>query len=396
MIDLTIHKRFRYVLFTGLYLAEGLYQTMLILITPLYLLDKNVPIPIITLVMGIGELPWALKFVWGGVIDFYDKYGRKKFTIVGTIVGGLGFLALSFIDQYFSLIFFTLFLFIGHTGVGFLDAGADAWAIDISTKKDRGKINASMNIGKSVSGSLGGPILIIIALTYGYNIAFILTGLIILLLSIIPLSVKYVDRKLGKIDIWPLIKQEFKQKPTQLTTLYFFIIVLNPSLLFALIVLYAKTVLLWDDAFIAIVGVILFVIGTLPGSIIGGILADKLGRKKALYLFLFLIMIFSTSLIIVPNLNIYLIVILVGMLYFAESGETAATWAMVMDIINPKIGASEHEIICSIVNFGDTIISAAAGSLVILIGFNNIFLLMAIIVIPAFLTLYRINSDKIK
>ena len=324
MIDLTIHKRFRYVLFTGLYLAEGLYQTMLILVTPLYLLDKNVPIPIITLVMGIGELPWALKLVWGGVIDFYDKYGRKKFTIVGTIVGGLGFLALSFIDQYFSLIFFTLFLFIGHTGVGFLDAGADAWAIDISTKKDRGKINASMNIGKSVSGSLGGPILIIIALTYGYNIAFIFTGLMILILSIIPLSVKYVDRKLGKIDIWPLIKQEFKQKPTQLTTLYFFIIVLNPSLLFALIVLYAKTVLLWDDAFIAIVGVILFVIGTLPGSIIGGILADKLGRKKALYLFLFLIMIFSASLIIVPNLNIYLIVILVGMLYFAESGETAA------------------------------------------------------------------------
>ena len=143
-------------------------------------------------------------------------------------------------------------------------------------------------------------------------------------------------------------------------------------------------------------GVILFVIGTLPGSIIGGILADKLGRKKALYLFLFLIMIFSASLIIIPNLNIYLIVVLVGMLYFAESGETAATWAMVMDIINPKIGASEHEIICSIVNFGDTIISAAAGSLVILIGFNNVFLLMAIIVIPALLTLYRINSDKIK
>ena len=73
MIDLTVHKKFRYILFSGLYLAEGLYQTMLILVTPLYLVEKNVPIPIITLVMGIGELPWALKFVWGGIIDFYHK-----------------------------------------------------------------------------------------------------------------------------------------------------------------------------------------------------------------------------------------------------------------------------------------------------------------------------------
>jgi MFS family permease len=115
---------------------------MLLLVTPLYLVERNVPIPIITLVMGIGELPWSLKFVWGGVIDFYHKYGRKKFTVYGTIVGALGFLVLALIDQYFSLIFFTLFLFIGHAGIGFLDAGADAWAIDITSQEDRGKINA--------------------------------------------------------------------------------------------------------------------------------------------------------------------------------------------------------------------------------------------------------------
>jgi len=73
MIDLNVHKKFRYVLFSGLYAAEGLYQTILLLVTPLYLLEKNVSIPIITLVMAIGELPWALKFIWGGIIDFYQE-----------------------------------------------------------------------------------------------------------------------------------------------------------------------------------------------------------------------------------------------------------------------------------------------------------------------------------
>ena len=84
------------------------------------------------------------------------------------------------------------------------------------------------------------------------------------------------------------------------------------------------------------------------------------------------------------------------MLYLSWSATTAANWAMIMDIINPKIGASEHEIICSIVNLGDTVISAAAGTLIILIGFQNIFLLAAILVIPAIITLYPIKSSKIK
>jgi PAT family beta-lactamase induction signal transducer AmpG len=395
MIDLTIHQRFRYILFTGLYLAEGLYQTMLILVTPLYLLEKNIPIPIITIVIGIGELPWALKFVWGGVIDFYHKYGRKKFTIFGTVLGGLGFLSLSLIDQYFSLLFFTIFLFIGHTGVGFLDAGADAWAIDITTKKDRGKINAFMNIGKSFSSAIGGPVLIIIALNFGYNISFIITGLVILILTIIPMTVEYSERKIKKLYIWQLLKKEFSKKTTQLTTLYFFIIVLNPSLLLTIIVIYAKTVLFWDDAFIGIISMILFFIGTLPGSIIGGVMADKIGRKKILYLFLFLILIFSISLIFISFLNIYMIILLIGLLTFSWGGHTAAIWATVMDIINPKIGASEHEVICSIANFGDSMISAAAGTLIVLIGFNNIFLLSAIIVIPAIIILSRTKIDKI-
>ena len=313
MIDLTIHKRFRYILFSGLYAAEGLYQTILILVTPLYLLEKNVPIPIITLVMAIGELPWAMKFIWGGIIDFYHKHGRKKFTIFGTIIGALGFLALALIDQFFSIIFFALFLFIGHMGVGFLDAGADAWAIDISTKNDRGKINASMNIGSAASGSIGGPILIIIGVNFGYNISFFIAGLIILFFTLIPMLVEYKPRKIDKLEIWPLIKEEFRKKSTRYTTLYFFISVLSPALLLTIIVIYAKTVLLWDDTFIALVGIILLFGGTIPGSLIGGFFADKFGRKKTLYIFLILSIFFSISLMFTTDT--YILITLVGILY---------------------------------------------------------------------------------
>lgn|GEM_PF-702684 len=401
-IDLTLHPRFRYFLFSGLYLAEGLYQTILILITPLYLLEKNVSIPIITLVVGIGELPWALKFVWGGVIDFYHRYGRKKFTIIGTIIGALGFLFIGITDYYFSIIIYAFLLFLGHIGIGFLDAATDAWAIDITTKEDRGRINASMNIGKAVSGSVAGPILVVIGVSLGYNISFIITGSIILFLAIIPLTVKYIDRKIDKINIWSLIKSEFSYRPTKLTTLYLFIIVLNPSLINTLLVIFAKTILFWEDTFIALTGIISLLLGTIPGSLFGGYLADRLGRKPTLYLFLFILLIVSATPIVAFRVDtliymeIYIILLWLVLLNFAWAGMTAANWAIVMDIINPKIGAVEHEIICSIANFGDTVISAAAGTLYIVFGFQNIFVLAAVIVVISLFTLKPIKSQKIQ
>jgi MFS family permease len=167
-------------------------------------------------------------------------------------------------------------------------------------------------------------------------------------------------------------------------------------------VIFAKTILLWDDTFIALTGVLSFIGGTIPGSVIGGVIADKLGRKKTLYIFLIILLIVSAFPIFAFDVStliyveVYIILTWAVALSFGWSGMTAANWAMMMDIINPKIGATQHEIICSIGNFGDTVISAAAGALFILIGFNNIFLLASIFIIIALPILYKIQSDKIK
>jgi len=396
MFDLAADKKFKYILFSSLYIAEGLYQTTLLLITPLYLLDKNIPIPIITLIIGIGQAPWALKFVWGGIIDYFHKFGRKNFTVFGTIIGALGFLFLSIIDQYFSIFFFTLSLFIGHIGIGFLDAGADAWAIDISTKNNRGKINGFMWIGQAISSSIGGPAMVIIGLIYGYNISFLITGIIIFLFSLAPILVKYLHRNIENIEILPLVKQEFSKNSTRRSTLYLFIIALHPSLILSLFVIIGKTVLYWDDTFIALIGVLSLFAGTIPGGIIGGIAADKIGRKKPLYFFLPILVLASLAIIYLINTNLYLIVAWLIIVKFLWAAMTAANWAMIMDIINPKIGAVQHEIICSIANTGVMSMSAVAGTLFVVLGFNNVFLLSVLIVISALVLLNFIKSKNIK
>ena len=93
----------------------------------------------------------------------------------------------------------------------------------------------------------------------------------------------------------------------------------------------------------------------------------------------------------------YVIILNFTILMFFVNGAIAATWAMIMDVINPKISAAEHEVICSIVNLGGIAIGSAAGALIVLFGFNNLFLLSALILIIALVVLSRIkNVDKIK
>jgi hypothetical protein len=79
------------------------------------------------------------------------------------------------------------------------------------------------------------------------------------------------------------------------------------------------------------------------------------------------------------------------------NGVIAANWAMIMDIINPKISAVQHEIICSIVNFGAIIIGSATGTIIVLFGFSTSFVFSAMIIIIALLVLTMTQDiDKIQ
>lgn len=393
-IDLSAQKKFKYILFTSLYFSEGLYQALILIVTPIYLIEKGISLPLVTLIAGIGYLPWGLKFVWGGIIDFFHKHGRKKFAVVGTIAGAFGFFILSLIDQSFSIIFFTLFLLLGYVGIGFLDSAADAWAIDISKKEERGKINCSMIIGKWVGQYIGALIIISIAVSFGYSISFLVSGLLVLVLVIVPISVKYEDRKIHQLRIWKLIRTEFKKITTKLTTLYFLIIVLQHALFFTFLVLYLKVVLDLDDTYIGILFALWLVV-VVPGSIIGGVLSDKFGRKRPLYFFLVLVLIFSITPIFLSDF-IHLIINFSILLFFLN-GVISGNWAMIMDIINPKISASQHEIICSIVNFGSIIIGSATGTLFVVLGADNIFILVALLTLLSIMILYTIKGlDNMK
>ena len=349
MIDVTKQRFLKYALFFNLYFAEGLMIAITTVVTTLYLRQQNVSIPLTTLIVGIANIPWILKFVWGPIVDYFIKYGRKKFIIFGGMLSFSGMLLVSMVNPNNSLILFTFLLFIGHVGIGFIDVSTDAWAIDVSTKKDRGKINGSMFAGQYSGWALGAALLPIIGLKFGYNYAYFTNAFIILLALLFPLFVKETMKFKKRQKIFPILRTEFAKKTTLLVVLFSPLVFMNEGMISYIMPIFMKDNLGLGDMQIGLIAAILPVTLAI-GSIVGGILTDKIGRKKALYILLGSSMVFTAALIFVDNW--WNLSVVYGIIGFLMGGYSTVSCALFMDVTNPRIGATQYGIFTGIANIG--------------------------------------------
>ncbi len=392
MLDISKRPSLKYVLFGNLYFAEGLQFALSTTIIILYFTEKDISIATATLVVGVSTAPWVLKFVFGPITDFLIKFGRKTIIILGAAISGICLLPLGFIDPSDALIPFTSLLFISHSGVVFLDVSADAWAIQTTKYHERGKVNGAMTAGLFLGWGLGSPLLAFIAKYYGYGMSFITTGFLIFLTIIFPLLVKEEKIIKKRQKIASILIREFKKKNTLLVTFLSMVTAMNFGILLLIIPDFMMNVLNLDVAQTGLI-LALYPIGTVIGAIIGGIMADKLGRKITLFIFLPGLIIISALLIYAYTWWILAIIYpIIGFLIGGSSYSSEA--ALFMDITNPKIAATQYSVLASFHNFGEISIAMLSGSLVLMLGYNRVFLYAAWIVGPALLILYFVKEVK--
>jgi len=282
-------------------------------------------------------------------------------------------------------------MFIGHVGIAFLDVSADAWAIEITHENERGKINGAMFTGQFAGLAIGSILLAMIANISGYNTAFIIAGLIIIIIVIYPLFVKYIIISKEHQKVGSLLVKEFKKKTTQLIALFAPIVAISYGFLQFAIPLFSKIILNLD---IAQIGVIVGINSAMiaVGSLIGGGITDKFGRKTSLYIFIGMSIFFSALLIMSTSWQI--LAFFYGVFGFLIGGYTTAISTMCMDITNPKIGATQYSLLMSLFNIGELAGAMVVGSLIVLLGFSRVFLYSAWVFGPALLILYFIRPKK--
>jgi len=395
MIDATKHRFLKYILFFNLYFAEGLMIAITTVVTTLYLRDRGLSIPLTTLVVGIVNIPWILKFVWGPIVDHFYKYGRKTFIIIGGLLSVSAMFLVSIVNPGELLVPFTLLIFISHVGIGFIDVSTDAWAVDISNNKNRGKINGAMFAGQYSAWALGAAFLTYIGSNYGYSYAYFANAVIMLIILIFPFLVKETIKKQVKQKIKSIVVKEFKKKTTLLVALFSPIVFMNEGMLSFIMPIFMEDKLLLPEVQIGLISAILPIF-LAAGSIAGGALTDIFGRKKTLYVFLSLNMIFTASLIFTNNW--WSLSIIYGIIGFLMGAHSTVSCALFMDVTNPRIGATQYGIFTGIANVGLNGGGMITGSLVVAFGFARTFLYASWVFGPAMLVLYyiRLGKEKIK
>ena len=391
MVGIDNTRGLKYFLFGSLYFSEGLMIAITTVATSLYLREKGVSIPVTTLIIGIVNIPWMLKFVWGPVIDYFIRFGRKTFIILGGVLTVLSMVLVSFFDPSISLIPFTLLIFLSHVGIGFIDVSADAWAIDVSTDKDRGKINGSMFAGQYSAWALGAALYPLIGSQYGYHSVYLINALLILFILLVPLVIK--ETVIGKVKekIASLVLKEFKAKTVLLVALFSPLVFMNEGIMSFIIPIYMRDGLNLSDVQIGFIAMILPVFLAV-GSLVGGVVTDKIGRKSALYLFIGLNMVFVASLIFADSW--WKLSVIYGVIGFLMGGHSTVSCALFMDVTNPRIGATQYGILTGIANVGLNGAGMIAGLLAVSLGFARTFLYAAWVFGPALLVLYFIRFKK--
>jgi MFS family permease len=185
-----------------------------------------------------------------------------------------------------------------------------------------------------------------------------------------------------------LLVGELKKKTTQRIALYAPISYISAGFLVIVVPLFLKIRLNLDITQIGLITGI-FSIMVAVGSIIGGGMTDKIGRKNSLYIFIGASILFSALLIIGTSWQIF--ALLYAVVGFLQGGYTTATSSMCMDITNPKVGATQFSLLMSLFNIGEMAGAMIAGSLIVFLGFERLFLYSGWIFGPALIVLYFIR-----
>ena len=391
MIDITQRSFYKYLLFGSLYFSEGLIMAIGFVIIPVYFVEKGLSLELAGLVIGVIGIPMTIKFVWGGIVDYFYRLGRKFFIILGGLLMVFGLFIVIFMDPTIALIPFAFFLFIAVCGLGFLDVSSDAMAIEIGKEEELGKINGSMFAGQFIGMAVGSSVLAAIAQFYGYQMAFLAGGLIVILIILFPLAIKEAKKRIKREKIAKLLIGEFKKKQTQILASFASLININRGLLFIVIPIYMKVFLNLEIAQIGLI-VAIYPISSALGSIVGGTTADKWTRKRTLYLFSIISIVFLVLLLLADTwVNL---AVIYGIIGFLQGGYISVYCAILMNATNPKIGATQFSILTSLGNAGMLAGETVSGAFITVFGFTRTFLYSAWFFGPALIVLHFIKEKN--
>ncbi len=373
-----------------------------------WLTALGIPIEMVGL-LGLIELPYTLKLFWAPLMDKWAipwPDSRRGWIAILQILIGINLIAFISLNPNEE----PLHLFL--VGVAALlvailsasqDVVVDAYRTDLLPEKERGGGAAAASLGYRLAMLFIGAGGFFIAGIFGWRIAFLLAG--ILMLAISPFTL--LAPKLTQIEnslptlreavlgpAYEFVGRTGKRKAIQLLTL---------------VLLYR-----WPDGLLSLMSVPFLIqagftpelIGaiqggwgiaaTMLGTATGGILFSKLGLNKALWIYGIVGAISNLAYWALAHFGgtVQRLLIAVTVENFCSGMMVSAFLALLMSLCNPKFSASQYALLSGIYALSRSLLSTPGGFVANQIGWSSFFALSMATAVPSFLLMTIVTPWK--
>lgn len=349
----------------SLYVAQGIPWGFMATTIPTYLGAHGLDPAEIGKALAMTTLPYAFKWVWGPVIDSFTipRFGRRRPWIVfAQLMMALTVATMILIPDLTIDLKLLAWMILIHTVFNALqDVAVDGLAVDLLRDDERGKANGLMYAAKYGGGAIGGVVMAKVIKWSSLDTALIIQTVILLAIMLVPLLVRERSGPPPERPRFTVVLRSLAEVFSIRSA--FLMAVLMLSIYLALGVLTANAYALftqhlkWSaDEYSEVTGGWGLLAG-LAGSLVGGALADVLGRRKLIAMASIAMAIGWLAFgLLEPQWSNR------GFVYTLAMFETACTsmmvvglFALCMDVAYPPIGASQYTAYMSLSNFSTTL-----------------------------------------
>jgi len=375
----------RRLLFGVLYFSEGAPIGFLWLALPTQLRSAGVPLEEITWLTAVLVLPWTFKFLWAPLIDVLQapRWRLKHWIVACQWLMALCLLPLLWIDPVENFRVIAGFLLAHAFFAASQDVAIDALCIAETRPEERGEYNGWMHTGMLLGRALMGGGALVLAHSMGnQGVAGLLIGLLLACSFVVLFTRQRSDfHPEGRLrEVYAKVRVALVSHHTWLGMAFG---LLGGAVYKALEVVYGpmlidrgylKSEIGWFSAFPMIGSMI-------AGTLVGGVLADRLHRVQAVATAMLFLVGGVVTLALLDQVfdhqrGLHLLGCLV-MVAFGIGFFTSASYALFMDLTDPRIGATQFSAYMGATNGCESWSVYAIGLLVPALGYGGGFLVMA-------------------
>jgi MFS transporter, PAT family, beta-lactamase induction signal transducer AmpG len=386
-LNLLEHPRARTALFTVLYASEGAPIGFIWWAMPALLRTAEVPIEQITGLTALVLLPWIFKFAWAPVVDTLRSWwwGFRAWIMTAQLMMGATLLPLIWLDPLTDFDTWRWLLLAHAFAAATQDVAIDALAINSVPPRDRGILNGCMQAGMLTGRSLfgGGALLVASTLGRGWMIGA-LVGWIWLALG----TLFFVREPAGLApshERFATFRGHLAEALRRRTVWLGLGFALVAGAAFEATGQLAGPYLVDRDVDAAAIGIFfgVFAVGaTLTGGLLGGRLSDQWGRLRTVGSFLVGIAA-SVSLLAAADLGGWhgqtTLFALLTLLYFFIGLFTASSYALFMDLTDPRLGGTQFSTYMAATNGCEAWSAWAGGRIAGAAGYPAAFVTMSLV-----------------